>query len=385
MFLQWVVLVAGAILTSAAAWSYSGANGAWQEAVRVETARSNAFQEQVRAVYGDEAPAAFRVVMLLMQTETLEKLDDANRLAASQGEAAKQTAFALQAGASPESLVHRVDSDGADVPGRLAGLIATEAAKRRQPAENPDALAAEGDAAALLGGQTALVTVLVTGLAVAAALRLSRRRAPLQDGDIELFPQPGIAPSGQRRMSTLLLTLWAAGIVLPLAQLALGAEEQRSQGTSARLAIQLTSDTAISLTRSGFQTQARTTAKELGLYATGRDIGTVYGLDPKSEQAVAERAVARAEERVALRAEEVAVEMGRAPRPEDNLPPRVVTALLSQEKDWKALGKRQNDETDRSELFGNLSNLAVVLIGVIVGLEGTAEWTAQRRARGNGR
>ncbi|MFF3444320.1 hypothetical protein [Streptosporangium sp. NPDC002721] len=195
------------------------------------------------------------------------------------------------------------------------------------------------------------------------------------------MPQPGIAPADQWRVSTLLLTLWAAGIVFPLVQLALGAEEQRSQGTSARLAVQLTSDIAISITRSSFQTQTRMTAKELGLYATGRDIGTVYDLDTTSRQAATERAVARAEEKVALRGEEVAVEMGRAPRREDGLPPRVVTALLSQEKDWKALGKRQNDETDRSESFGELSNLAVVLIGVIVGLEGTAEWAAQRRTQ----
>ncbi|WP_141704489.1 hypothetical protein [Planobispora rosea] len=379
---QWVILVVSAALTGIAALAYSNANGAWQEAVRVEVAQSNAFQEQVRAIYGDEAPAAFRVALLLMQAKALEELDAENRLAASQRQVAEQTAFALQSSASPETLVHQVGPGGADVPRRLGRLIADEAAQKRLPTENPDALAVEGDTAARLGGQAALVAIIITGIAVAVASRRfpSQRGSP-QGDPIELLPQPGTARSNQRRLSMLLLTLWAAAVVFPLVQMAFSAEEQRSQGASARFAVQMRSNMAISLTQSGFQTQAGGMAKEVGLYATGREIGAVYIGDEDKPAADDERAVARAEETVTLRGEEVAIEMGRDPRREDGLPPRVITALLSQEQDWKELGERQREQTDRSEFFGNLSDVAVLLIVVVAGIEGTTEWAAQRRAQ----
>jgi hypothetical protein len=374
--LQLVTIMAGAALAGAASLAYSEANGIWQQALRGEVARSNALQETVRAVYGDEAPDAFRIAVLEIRADTLRRLGERNRLAVSQREVAEQTGFALRRAAHPDSLAgdHQfaLPAGGADVPRRLADLTAQQA--RRQ---DPDALAADGDTAARLGGRIALVTIVVTAAAIVTALVPRRRRRGLHRNETaELIPQPGITARRHRRTSGLLLAAWAAAVLLPFGQLAFSAEEQRSQSRSARSAVQLTSDLAISLTRSSFQTQARRIAAEISMEATAREIGALSG---GPVDAASERAVARAEEAAASRSAEVAAAMSRDPRRQDGLSPREVAALVSREQDWKALAARQRAQADRADRFGGWSNTTVVLIAIVVAAGAMVQASTARR------
>lgn len=368
----------------AAAWAYSGANGSWQEAVRLEVSRSNGIQEDVRAVYQDEAPLAFRLVLDRCIAQALRPLDDANRLAVSQRTTAEQSAYAQQQAAKkldPESLASygdiEVRCDGPDVVRRLAELRTASAAP-----SDPDSSRSEGDRDARRAGLLALLTAGITGVAMAAAMTPPRRRSRRvtdagDEPEVELLPQPRLVEPARRPIAISLLVLWAAGVVLPLAQLALSAEEQRSQATSARYAVLVTTDLAVGTTRSAFELDLQRLPLELQAKSVARQYGAV---DAEPASAMDEEAVAQAEDRAALDASAIGVRMARDPLPSDGLEPRAVQALMTDPLQGHPLAARQRAETHRANRFGGWSNDVVVLIAVILAVEAVPQIRARHQA-----
>jgi hypothetical protein len=359
---QLIAVFIGAALTAVAAILYSGASGAWQLSVRSESDRTAALQEQVRTVYGDEAPVAFRVAAAETRTRALHTIEDPSRLVASEAEVAEQVAFRLSQTARPGSLAadrrYVLPEGGYDVPRRLADLL------RSQPLPpDPDVARTDGDAQALRAGVVGLVTVLATSIAIVIAA-MPRRRTPGRDvqEEPEVFPQPGLAAADRRRATILLLALWAAGVLLPLGQLALSAEEQRSQAAAARAAVQLSGQIAVSLTRSGFETNALRDAVFTDVAATARELAA---LDAPEPDATTERELARLEEAVAAVDRDIAARMGRVPDAVDGLDARTVAALRSDKPQWEATRATQKAETGRADVYGDWSNHAVAAIAVV--------------------
>lgn len=360
---QLISVFIGAALTAVAAVLYSGASGAWQLSVRDESDRTAALQEQVRVVYGDEAPVAFRVATAEVRTRALRTIENPGRLVASEAEVAEQLAFRLSQTALPGSLAadrrYALPEGGFDVPRRLADLLRSEPLP-----PDPEVARLDGDAQARRAGVVGLVTVLITGIAIVVAAMPRRRtqgRGVRQEP--EIIPQPGLAAEGRRRVTILLLVLWAAGVLLPLGQLALAAEEQRSQAAAARAAIHLSGQIAVGLTRSGFETNALRDAVFTDVAATARELAA---LDAPDADATAERELARVEEAAAAVNRDIAARMGRVPDAVDGLDARTVTALRSGGNDWTSTRATQLAETDRADVYGDWSNHAVALIAVVV-------------------
>ena len=325
VLVQLAAVVAGAAFAAVAAVLYSNASGTWQQAVREETQRTAARQEQVRTVYDDEAPVAFAAAAAQVRARELRPLRGTGRLAGSEYTVAAQTAFQLVQSAPPGSLAaarqYALPGGGLDAPpGRLADVT------RADPAPpDADATAMDGDAQALAAGVVGLFTVLITGAAVTGAA-MPRRGTADDTEPPEIVPQPGLAAGRRRRAAILLLAFWAAGVLLPFAQLALSAEEQRSQGAGARTAVQLSGQIAIGLTRSQFETNALRTAAFADVAATSRELAA---LDALPRDAATERAVAGAEESAAATARAIAAAMSQVPATVDGLDARTVAELRS--------------------------------------------------------
>jgi hypothetical protein len=389
---QLFAVAAGVLLTGAAAWQYSGANGSWQQSVRAEVSYSAAVQEAVRTVYGDEAPAALRLAMDDVTAGELRKLSGGNALAVSQRAATEYAALNLRLAYAaklpvglPGGQRYAQPGGGVDVLGRLRDLRAQELDQLRSQGRappDPDAARRAGDAYARRAGMLGLLAVLVT-IAVALAALVRRQTTPRgKPEQAELVRQPGrSAPGEGRRIASWVLALWTAGLVLPLVQLALGAQEQRAQAASARLAAALSSDIAVSNARAAFGTQARQLPQELSVRATARQLGA---LDAAPRAAADANAVAGAEERAALAAADIGQAMARAPSAADGLEPRLARGLSSAEQDWQAALREQNGQTELSDLWGSRSNAAVVLIAVLLAVAVAIEVHepyAQRRGR----
>ncbi len=386
---QVAAVVAGAVLAAVVAVQYSSASGLWQQAIREETLRSGLRQEQVRALYGDEAPLAARIAAAQARAETLRQLVG-NPRADSERVVSTQLAFALAQSAAPGSLgygdLYVRPDDGYDVAQRLADAIRTDVIQLGKSVPDPEATAGQGDAEATLALWLSGLTVLVTGAAVVfAALPPKRGRSGrLATTEPELFPQPGSADRTTRRTSSVLLALWAVGVLLPFAQLALGGEEQRSQATAARTAVALTGQVAIGQARSAFADDARRTALFAGAAAVGRQIAAV---DLAGASASAESDVAAAEEAAASRLEVVAARMGRPLSTADGIDQHLADALAADQSRWDALGAEQIRQAERAKAYGDWSNAAVVLIsavaavGAVVQVWGARPAAADRRSR----
>jgi hypothetical protein len=378
---QMVAIVAGAALTFMAGWRYSDAASAWQAAVRVEVARSGVYQDDVRRVYANEGPFAFRVAATEVRADVLAPLADRNTAAATQQEIATQTAFALRSAADPGTLLgerrYDLPDGGSNLPRRLADVAAA-----RGPAPDPDVPDRQGDRLARLAGWTAVATALLTGLAVVGACvhRPRRRRgsAPSRNftpEPLQFYPQPVEVTAEQRRVAFLLLAVWAAGVLIPLIQLAFSSQEQRYQADSARHTVQARSAKSISLTRTEFLLNARQIAQEGNVAATARQIDANY----QDDQAVAEAGeLARAEETAASRSATVAETMAEVPTPAHGIEKQLAAALGTQQYDWDYLAALSAWETRKADNAGLFSNFMLGLIGLIVLLEVVVHLIATR-------
>lgn len=369
---QLTAVILGALFAALAAVLYSDASGTWQQAIREESVRSSSIQEQIRAVYGDEAPVAFRVAAADARADALrlvDSTDSTNPLVASERMVAEQSAFALRQSAPPGTLgsgkEYALPDGGFDVPRRIADL-----ARGHPDAPNPDRTAAQGDGQAKLALYIALMTVVVTGAAVAVASipasPRARRRLQREARKPELLPQPGVADRHyHRRTSFVLLALWAAGVLLPFAQLALSGEEQRSQATAARTAVRLTTETATSLARTSFETTALRDAAMADAASAARELAA---LDADESSADAERAVARAEASAASRTRDIAVQMSRAPAIDQGANSYMLRALASGPAEWETDRRAQNSEADRADQFGSWANGIVAFIAILAAI-----------------
>jgi hypothetical protein len=219
-----------------------------------------------------------------------------------------------------------------------------------------------GDAAAVRGGLLGAGAALLSLIpALLAARRRGRRGAETEAAG--LLPQPlQDRNAGHRSAAWAHLALWLLAAVVPMSQLALGAEEQRSQGASARKAAAVTTDIAASNARTQFAAQARQTARELGVRAEGRRMGAAGAT---AAEAAREHAVADAEDDAAAAVEKIAIEMARPPVASDRLDPRMTAAVASEPPDWAAALAAEQAEADCSNRWGGWSNDAVMLIALV--------------------
>ncbi|MFI5495887.1 hypothetical protein [Actinoplanes sp. NPDC051859] len=347
--IQLACLVAAAGLTGVAALAFSDANSSWQDGVRLEEARSAAIQEQVRAIYGDEAPAAVRIIM---DERLAARLTAADPLARSQQKASADAAEAMRGAYAtllPKSLAA---VGGEDVIGRLRTLHAEE-----PPPPNPEPQVRAGDAAARRGGLFGAGAIVLSLVPALLALR-RRGRHRAESKAAELLPQPGQEPDSRRRPALIHLALWLLAAAVPVTQLALSAEEQRSQGAAARHAARLTTDIAAGNARTQFGTQARQSAREWGVRAEGR----------RADAAASERGVADAEDQAAVEVEAIVLAMARPPVAADGLDPRMATALASEPANWAASLAAERDEVERANRWGDRSNNAIVLVALLAGV-----------------
>ncbi|GGM76401.1 hypothetical protein GCM10011609_10420 [Lentzea pudingi] len=360
---QVVAVLVGAACTFFAGWNYSDASSAWQEAVRVEVEKAGVHQDEVRQVYANEGPFAFRVAVLQIRAAALAPLGENAR---TERTIAENSAFALRQASDPTSLLgqrrYDLPGGGSDLARRLADL----GAKREKPLPDPDVPDREGDELALAALWISVITVLVTGVAVAGASVRGR------ESSLQLVPQPGAVPEQERRLTFLLLAVWAAGVLLPLTQLAFSSLEQRHQADSARHAVQARSAESISSTRTEFRVTSLQIAREGSVAATAREIDAVYG-----DARTAARDLARAEADAATRSEAVAERMART----DGVESGLATALTSRPHNWAALKALSDREADLADVYGMVSNTMLGLIGFLVLAEVRVHLVAERRRR----
>ena len=127
------------------------AGGSWQSAVRQEVKKSAAAVEDIRFVYAEEAPVAYRVVRARIRAEELRREADrttGDARAATAVEALLEESLAEALGSSSELASqerYALDSGGVDVAKRLADN------RQEHPelvAVNPDVPQRQGDEAA---------------------------------------------------------------------------------------------------------------------------------------------------------------------------------------------------------------------------------------------
>lgn len=362
---QLAAVVVGAVLAGVVAVQYSEASGSWQQAVREETKRSGLRQEQVRAVYGDEAPLAVRAAAAQARADELQRLAGEER-ANAERVVSMQLAFAARRSGGGGGLVdggYGLPAGGFDVARRLADVV--RAAKETVP--EPERTVTEGDARASWAHAFSVLTVVITGAAVVFAALPPRRRRSRRTARItrpggtepEIIPQPGAADPWKRRTTSVMLALWAMGVLLPFAQLALGGEEQRSQAAAARIAVELSGQVAIAQARMAFADETKRTAIFTQTAAIARQLAAV---DVPGARGEAEAAVAAAEETAAARFTAATAQMVRSPTTDDGIDHHLADALAADEDSWQALGDKQSRQANRAGVFGDWSNRTVVAI-----------------------
>ncbi|MFI9234846.1 hypothetical protein [Streptomyces sp. NPDC053079] len=356
--LQIAVLVVVALATLSATWQFSGAGGAYQDAVREELKRQAAVREDVRHVYGDEAPGAFRAAAARIRADALRPLEDRGRLAASEYALAAQSALASRATAGSlgdDAYVHR--ELGYDVPRRLADL------QKRSPALyalDPGATLREGDRWALWGRISVWVAVTVLLLAAAAAnvlrpVRWRRPPAPPPAPRVlrgpELLPQPATAPPGDdRRVARFRLFLAALLLALPFGQMVAACDEQRGQAEAARRAAGISTAVEVSGQRTAFLTASLQTALAADLQASARLSAALKA--GGSQDAAHEQAVAVAETKAAGLMARTAHYMGRPAEPADRVDGATSAALRTEPRQWRTMLAEQHRQVDRAEAAG---------------------------------
>jgi hypothetical protein len=331
-------------------------------------ARAGVDQDDVRRVYANEGPNAYRVAATQIRADALAALATTDATADIQREIATQSAFALRSAAQPGTLLgeRQYDLEGGrpDLARRLGDVRAAHA-----PPADPDDADREGDGFARLAFVTAIVTAVVTGLsAVGACVR--RRRSATKE-PLEFVPQPALATAAQKRASYILLIIWVAGVLIPLVQLMYSSEEQRYQADAARHSVQARSDESISRTRTEFVDTALQIAMEGSVAATAGEISAAY---QSAAVAAAASRLARAEEAAADRSAVVAQEMARVP-----LDAALARALTTRQYDWDNLNALSTWETRKADSASLISNILLALIAVVALIGPAVEYRLKGR------
>jgi hypothetical protein len=335
--------------------------------VREEIKRSAAMVEDVRLVYGDEAPLAFRIAIARLRTEELrraaERAGPDGSAAAVEAVVQEQVAFRLATGEEGTGRLadgdrYQTDEGGFDVARRLADLRG----------ENPDLVALNPDASQAAADSmgrtawmlTASTAVLVLAYLVVALLwhRRRKRFGASPASNVEVIPQPWQARAERREATTVALLVWILATLLPWPQLYFADQEQQSQALAARNATRISTVIAASGLRQGFAADSLRAKLTVDLGSLARELGALDA--PTEDVAGQQRVIAAADRAVAPRLEAVRKAMIDLPNARDGVDPATRAALASSPVEWKALQVEQNRQADLADRASQRSDRMVL-------------------------
>jgi len=146
---------------------------------------------------------------------------------------------------------------------------------------------------------------------------------------------------------------WLLVTLLPAPQIVASLNEQRSQASSARTAVQLSGDIAASRAVSAFRANSSLSSVNVVAQGLSREYEILLpGIS--DDLADAQLPMARVEQSLAPSLQELATVMGRAPSPADGTDERTSAAIL-------ALQHAQVDQANTSGQKANMLGLAVLL------------------------
>ena len=257
------VIINLGITTVVAISLFAAATDGWREAQRQDARHSVRLVEDVRLVYGDEAPSAFRVAQLEVRADELRRVRHTSQLAMSEYAAAAEAfdaayGFQVRLGGLVGAAPYRIDGGGYDMARRLADIRA-----ERPLSGEPDVTSRRADRTATVGVVAVLLGIV--GVLVGAVVAIVRRpvgtwrrdadaraiwgasvgSSTTMAADISLIPQPSLAAPGRRRAVGLQLAAWVLLVLLPLGQLILAGYQQRDEALAQRESI--TINTALTI------------------------------------------------------------------------------------------------------------------------------------------
>ncbi|HVM10880.1 MAG TPA: hypothetical protein VM638_00190 [Actinomycetota bacterium] len=172
------------------------------------------------------------------------------------------------------------------------------------------------------------------------------------------------------RLAALVGSAAIAAALLGTLEMHSGKREERAFTMASRLAVQVSSGTAVSGLRSSLQASAITQGAAGGLESAGRAIAAIEAGSPEGG------AIAAAEERASERLLELAQALLEAPGPDTGLDARTRGALEATPETLTLLVAEQNRQVDLAERYGNRENAAifglslVAIAAVLLGLAG---------------
>jgi hypothetical protein len=377
--LQTAVTVLAAIAVTVATLVAGNAAGAWQQSVREEVKRSAAMVEDLRHVYGDEAPVALEIALAEARARAG---NDADALTE------RQAAFAMrlaQSGNGDSLAADRYLRPGGwyDVPRRLADVRSQWPALVRL---DPDRSFAAGDrrrdrAALIVAATVPLVALyLLAELVVRVRPRRRRPDAPAAVGDVGLVPRPWSSPSRRRFGAAVALVAWLLVVLLSPLQLRFDGNEQRSGALAARMAAEVSRSIEASGLLATFQGSGRRAVRWLETRAEGRLFAASNTRDARLAATLG--ATSRAEKATSPPARAIVTAMTRAPSTSDGVDPATVASVRASPATWTAVMIEQNrhaSETERASRRGDRVEIALLLAALTLSLCALAAANAGRR------
>ena len=378
--LQTAVTILVAVVLAVAALIASGAADRWQSSVREGVKQSAGIVEDVREVYGDEAPLGLDVA--LADARAQQGADD-------DALTDRQVVFALRRAYRGKDHLIADDRylharDGYDVPQRLADV-------RR---ENPDLMrldpehaARDGDDKRRLSSVIALATIplvvlyLLTELVLRARAR--RRSASAEADEVGLVPRPWSSPGPSRLGVSVALAAWLAVALLPALALRFDNQEQRANALAARRAVDVSTMLAASGIAFSFRAHSQQRLLALDSHALARQIVALNSPDANEGTRLAD--LGRAEAQTARRGQLVVAGMSRAPSARDGIDAATLQAVNASHEASDAVRIEQNEQADVAERAGrraNRMNLALLLSALTLSLAALAATGRGARMRG---
>jgi len=377
-----VTILVAAALAAGTLLSAAGTS-AWQQSVRDEIKRFAALAEDVRTVYGDEAPIAFELALAKARGAVSPPSE-----AVVERKARFQMQQALSGGGREHLTSARYErGDGYDVLRRLADV-------RR---EHPDLVGLDPDIELERGDRltrwallvlAATIPLVIGFLLVDFVQRRRGNRAPAarQRGarDVSLVPRPWSSGESRQFRAFVFLGAWMLVTLLPTLQLHYANSEQRAQALAARKAAELSSLLQVTGITFSFATASAHRVTWLATHAVGHEFaGAIASVERVGARDAAERrADAHVEEALSRRAKRLVANMVRLPTSADPIDSTTSRALATTEAILRAKGSQQVAEAERAERSGargNRTTLAVLLAGLALSLTALAGVARARR------
>lgn len=162
-----------------------------------------------------------------------------------------------------------------------------------------------------------------------------------------------------RRLAALVGAAAIAAALLATLEMHSGKREERAFTLASRLAVRISTGTAVTGLRTSLQASALTDAAALGLQASERAIAALEDGDPETI------AVAAADERASQRLLELAEGLTEDPSPESGLDPVTRDALAATNRELTRLVEEQNRQVDLAERYGARENGAIFALSLL--------------------